>query len=79
MMKLNQILIVVLIVIITSFFMVKIKKKPTVTKVYIEQQYQQQHSQYPHMRYDIREILPPSRRNYMRYPYYASHYGMFMR
>ena len=39
----------------------------------------EQHPIYPFIQYDIREALPPSRRTYMRYPYYASRYGMFMR
>jgi len=77
MMKVNQILMIVLIVVITSTFMMKMKKQ-AVTKVYVEQQ-EQQHPRYPLISYDIREMLAPSRRTYMKYPYYASRYGMFMR
>ena len=75
MMKLNQILLIVLIVVITSTFLMKMKKPNVVNKVYVEKQ----HPHYPLVSYDIREMLPPSRRTYMRYPYYATKYGMFMR
>ena len=75
MMKVNQILLIVLIVVITSVFLMKIRKRKVTTKIYVEQQ----HPHYPLVSYDIREMLPPSRRTYMRYPYYASRYGIFIR
>ena len=40
---------------------------------------QQKHPIYPFIQYDIREVLPPSMKNYLRYPYYASRYGIYMR
>jgi hypothetical protein len=74
-MKLNQTLLIVLIVVVVVIFMNKLQKPKVIKKVVV----QQQHPTYPFVQYDIREALPPSRRTYMRYPYYATRYGMFIR
>ena len=75
-MNLIQKLLLVIIFVLMGAILMNMRQKPKIIKkVYVEQQ----HPTYPFIQYDIREVLPPSRRTYMRYPYYAHRYGMFMR
>ena len=71
-----QILLILLIAIIVMLIFQKSVMKPKIIKKYF---IDQQHPIYPFVQYDIREILPPSRRTYMRYPYYATRSGILIR
>ena len=75
---------IVLLAIIIAALFVLIKRTKPKTEVKTEVTYEEQHPEYrpfytPFHGYDIREMLPPSRRTYMRYPYYATRYGIFVR
>ena len=74
---LNQTLLIALLVIVVMLGMRKVlpPQVQTETVEYVERQ----HPNYPLIEYDIREALPPSRRTYMRYPYYFSRYGIYSR
>ena len=75
-MKYNKTLFIILIVVLTTVILQKLQKPNKIIKKIIVKD---QHPRYPFVQYDIRETLAPSRRTYMRYPYYASRYGMYMR
>lgn len=68
--------ITILILLIIIVLRVKNKVKREVEVEYVAPS---QHPIYPFIQYDIREVLPPSRRTYMRYPYYFHRYGIFSR
>lgn len=76
-MKLNQVLLIILIVILVVTIMLKLQPKQpkVIKKVYVEDQ----QPRYPFVQYDIREVLPPSRRTYLRYPFYFHRYGIYHR
>ena len=74
-MKLNQILLITSI----GILLMLINKPKPKQVVKEEVVYQDQHPRYPFVQYDIREALPPSRRTYMRYPYYFHRYGIYQR
>lgn len=73
-MKTVQILLILLLTIIIVLLFQKKIVKPQIIK-YVEKQ----HPSYPFVQYDIREVLPPSRRTYMRYPYYFHRNGVLIR
>ena len=81
-MQINLNIVLLAIIIVALFVLIKkTNQKPKVKKVIT---YEEQHPSYrpfytPFHGYDIREMLPPSRRTYMRYPYYATRYGIFVR
>ena len=74
-MDLNKTLLILLIIVLIVAIMQSRKKPQVIKKVYVEQQ----HPIYPRIQYDIREVLPPARRTYLRYPYYATRYGVYVR
>jgi hypothetical protein len=75
-MNLIQTLLILIIFVLLGAMILKQMSKPKVVKKYYVEP---QHPIYPFIQYDIREVLPPSRRTYMRYPYYFHRNGMFMR
>ena len=77
-MNLVQLLLILLIIAFTIIFATRLVSKAKNEKIVIEYA-PQQHPIYPFIQYDIREARPPSRRTYMRYPYYAKRYSMLMR
>lgn len=78
MMNLVQILLIIVIVTFLVLFLTRMIASAKQEEVEIEY-VPQQHPIYPFVQHDIREVLAPSRRTYMRYPYYATRYGIFMR
>ena len=71
-MNLNQLLLITLIIVLIMIIF-KDKKRPQIIKKYITEIQQQP------IQYDIRETLAPARRVYMRYPYYLTRSGTFLR
>lgn len=70
----SNFILLIIIAILIIVIIQKIKPKQ-IQEIHIEEE----HPQYPFVQYDIREVLAPSRRTYLRYPYYPHRYGIFMR
>lgn len=76
-MNLIQILLIIIIIVFVMLFIIRSKQRQTKTIIkYIPTS---QHPIYPFINYDIREVLPPSRRTYLRYPYYFHRNGIYLR